>query len=130
MPVVPPAYAALACRSRLSRWRRAAAGAAPAERARGPRGAAAAPRRPPPTSRPRRHNDALSDGVRRVERGTGGQVLSAERVPYDGRDVNRIKVVDDRGRVRVYMDDPQAAAARAATGGRLHAATTTESAHA
>lgn len=50
---------------------------------------------------------ALSDSVRRVERDTRGQVLSAERIPFDGRDVNRIKVVDDRGRVRVYMDDPQ-----------------------
>lgn len=48
----------------------------------------------------------LSDSVRRVERDTRGQVLSAERIPFDGRDVNRIKVVDDRGRVRVYMDDP------------------------
>ena len=54
------------------------------------------------------HNDdALSDSVRRIERSTRGQVLSAERVPYDGRNVNRIKIVDDRGRVRVYMDDPQ-----------------------
>jgi hypothetical protein len=50
----------------------------------------------------------LSDSVRRVERRTGGQVLSAERVPYDGRDVNRVKVVDSSGRVRIYMDDPQA----------------------
>lgn len=49
---------------------------------------------------------ALSDAVRRVERRTGGQVLSAERVPFDGRDVNRIKVVDSGGRVRIYMDDP------------------------
>lgn len=49
----------------------------------------------------------LSDSVRRVERSTGGQVLSAERVPYDGRDVNRVKVVDSSGRVRIYMDDPQ-----------------------
>jgi hypothetical protein len=32
---------------------------------------------------------ALSDAVRRVERRTGGQVLSAERVPSDGRNVNR-----------------------------------------
>ena len=57
-----------------------------------------------------RHEDhrALSDAVRRVERRTGGQVLSAERVPFDGRDVNRVKVVDSSGRVRVYMDDPQA----------------------
>jgi len=53
-------------------------------------------------------SDALSDSVRRIERSTRGQVLSAERVPYDGRDVNRIKTVDSHGRVRVYMDDPEA----------------------
>jgi hypothetical protein len=53
-------------------------------------------------------SDALSDSVRRIERGNREQVLSAERVPYDGRDVNRIKTVDSHGRVRVYMDDPQA----------------------
>ena len=57
--------------------------------------------------RGQRNDDALSDSVRRVERSTRGQVLSAERVPYDGRSVNRVKIVDDRGRVRVYMDDPQ-----------------------
>ena len=55
---------------------------------------------------------ALSDAVRRAERATRGQVLSAERVPYDGRNVNRIKVIDNRGRVRVYMDDPQNPKAR------------------
>ena len=38
-------------------------------------------------------------------------MLSAERVQYDGRDINRIKVMDDRGRVRVYMDDPRRSAA-------------------
>ncbi|MEP6634138.1 MAG: hypothetical protein ABJA62_08000 [Luteimonas sp.] len=54
-----------------------------------------------------RNDDALSDSVRRIERSTRSQVLSAERMQSDGRDVNRIKVVDDRGRVRVYMDDPQ-----------------------
>ena len=69
-------------------------------------------RRAPPVDLPprsdRQHNDeALSDSVRWVERSTRGQVLSAERVPYDGRSINRIKIVDDRGRVRVYMDDPQ-----------------------
>jgi hypothetical protein len=53
-----------------------------------------------------RGRDELSDSVRRVERTTRGRVLSAERVPYDGRDVNRIKVVDQNGRVRVIMDDP------------------------
>lgn len=67
----------------------------------------ARPRPAPSSERPTsRHEDALSDSVRRIERSTRGQVLSAERVPYDGRNLNRIKVVDDRGRVRVYMDDP------------------------
>ncbi|MGN7918054.1 hypothetical protein [Lysobacter sp. ESA13C] len=51
---------------------------------------------------------SLSDAIRRVERESGGgQVLSAERIPFDGRDVNRVKVVDSSGRVRIYMDDPQ-----------------------
>ena len=50
--------------------------------------------------------DALADSVRRVQSRTGGQVLSAERIPFEGRDINRVKVVDDKGRVRVYMDDP------------------------
>ncbi|MFD0738910.1 hypothetical protein ACFQZQ_06405 [Lysobacter koreensis] len=60
----------------------------------------------------REDHRALSDAVRRVERATGGEVLSAERVPFDGRDVNRVKVVDASGRVRVYMDDPQTRARR------------------
>ena len=47
---------------------------------------------------------SLSDSVRRVQRETGGRILGAERVPYDGRDINRVKYMDDRGRVR-YMDD-------------------------
>ena len=50
---------------------------------------------------------ALADAVRRVERATRGEVLSAERVQSDGRDVSRVKVVDASGRVRVYMDDAQ-----------------------
>ena len=58
----------------------------------------------------RQHSDAdqraLNEAVRRAER--SGQVLSAEQVQYDGRDVNRVKIVDDRGRVRVYWDDPAA----------------------
>lgn len=69
---------------------------------------AAPPAMPPSATASRQHSDdALSDSVRRVERSTRAQVLSAERVPFDGRDVNRIKTVDDRGRVRVFMDDPQ-----------------------
>ena len=50
---------------------------------------------------------SLSDAVRRVERDTRGEVLSAERVQYDDRDMHRVKVVDDQGRVRVFMQDPQ-----------------------
>ena len=61
---------------------------------------------PPPQSQRDRH-ETLSDSVRRIERDTRGQVLSAERVPFDGREMHRVKVLDDRGRVRVYMDDPQ-----------------------
>lgn len=49
----------------------------------------------------------LSDTVRRVERRTGGEVLSAEQVQFDGRDVHRVKVLEASGRVRVYMDDPR-----------------------
>ncbi len=55
----------------------------------------------------RTRRSSLSDAVRRVQRETGGQVLGAERVQFDGRDINRIKVMDDRGRVRYMDDDPQ-----------------------
>ena len=73
--------------------------------------AQAQPQQPPAQpARPQQHGPrdqrALSDAVRRAER--NGQVLSAEQVQYDGRDVNRVKIVDDRGRVRVYWDDPAA----------------------
>jgi hypothetical protein len=50
---------------------------------------------------------SLAESVRRVERTTGGQILSAERVPFDGRDMNRIKVLDPTGRVRVITEDPR-----------------------
>ncbi|MCD9085559.1 hypothetical protein [Stenotrophomonas sp. SY1] len=66
-------------------------------------------RTPPPAAErvARQANDrSLSDAVRRVQRETGGRILGVERVPYDGRDINRVKYMDDRGRVR-YMDDPQ-----------------------
>ena len=49
---------------------------------------------------------SLSDAVRRVERNTRGEVLSAERIQFDGRYMHRVKVVDDQGRVRVFMQDP------------------------
>ena len=61
----------------------------------------------PPQDRTRSEESRhLSDAVRRIERANRGQVLSAERMQYDGRDVNRIKVLDDEGRVRIYMDEP------------------------
>ena len=59
----------------------------------------------------RERRDSLSDAVRRVERDTRGEVLSAERVQYDGRDMHRVKVVDDQGRVRVFMQEPRSEAA-------------------
>jgi hypothetical protein len=51
------------------------------------------------------HRRNLSEAVRRVQRRTGGQILGAEVVPFEGRNISRIKYMDDRGRVR-YMDDP------------------------
>lgn len=53
-----------------------------------------------------RGQDAMSDSIRRVRSESRGQVLSAERMHMDGREINRIKVMDERGRVRVYEDDP------------------------
>ncbi|MCY1372477.1 TonB-dependent siderophore receptor [compost metagenome] len=38
----------------------------------------------------------MSDAVRRVRNETGGQVLSVERMQYEGREINRVKYVDDR----------------------------------
>ena len=67
-----------------------------------------------------RGQDAMGDSIRRVRSEARGQVLSAERMHMDGREINRIKVMDDRGRVRVYEDDPQqrGTAARPRTRGR------------
>lgn len=65
--------------------------------------------------RQQRGEQGLSESVRRVEQQTGGQVLAAEPMQFDGRDVNRIKVLDDKGRVRVFMDDPKAAERRSST---------------
>jgi hypothetical protein len=75
---------------------------AAAQQGQGPRGERTAPPADPTHSQ---QSDTLSDAVRRIERSNRGQVLSAERMQYDGRDMTRIKVVDDEGRVRIYMDD-------------------------
>ncbi len=50
---------------------------------------------------------SLTDSVRRVERQTGGEVLSAEPMQRDGRQVNRVKVLTNDGRVRVVQVDTQ-----------------------
>ena len=75
-----------------------------------PRSQGPQPQDPPPSPPAGRSQEAetLSDAVRRIERSNRGQVLSAERMQYDGREVNRLKVMDGDGRVRVYMDDPSA----------------------
>lgn len=56
---------------------------------------------------PQQDPSALPDSVRRVERTTGGEVLSAEPMQRDGREVYRIKVLTADGRVRVMQEDPQ-----------------------
>lgn len=72
---------------------------------------------PPPAGneeflRRQQRRDSASDAVRRIERDTRGEVLSVERVQYDGRDMHRVKVVDDRGRVREYMQDSRSGGRR------------------
>jgi hypothetical protein len=84
-----------ACLAGASAW----ASAAPPAHGRGQ----GAPRATPAVN----GDDGLSDSVRRVERSTRSQVLSAERIPFDGRNVNRIKTIDANGRVRIFMDDPR-----------------------
>lgn len=54
-----------------------------------------------------RDDSALPDSVRRAERQTGGEVLRAEPMQRDGREVYRLKVLTADGRVRVMQDDPQ-----------------------
>jgi hypothetical protein len=56
----------------------------------------------PRNSRP----SSLPATVRRVERETGGEVISAEPVRRDGREVYNLKVLTPNGRVKVVQDDP------------------------
>jgi hypothetical protein len=55
----------------------------------------------------------MNESLRRVEKETGGTVLSAERQQRGGREVYRVKVLDSQGRVRVVQDDPAHAPRRA-----------------
>lgn len=60
-----------------------------------------------PSQAPAKGNrGSLPDSVRRVERQTGGEVLRAEPMQRDGREVYRLKVLTADGRVRVVQDDP------------------------
>ena len=64
---------------------------------------------PPPKApeRARGEKGSLPDSVRRVERQTGGEVLRAEPMQRDGREVYRLKVLTSDGRVRVVQEDPR-----------------------
>ena len=75
------------------------------------------PRHAPPSrqepAQQREHGDrggrsdrGLPASVRRVERQTGGEVLRAEPMQRDGREVYRLKVLTADGRIRVVQDDP------------------------
>ena len=48
----------------------------------------------------------LPESVLRAERQTGGEVLRAEPMQRDGREVYRLKVLTPDGRVRIMRDDP------------------------
>ncbi len=52
-------------------------------------------------------DENLPAAVNRVERETGGRVLSAERRTQSGRQLNRFKVYTPEGRVRVMWDSPR-----------------------
>ena len=67
---------------------------------------ATAPQPPASQSQSKGNRTTLPDSVRRVERQTGGEVLRAEPMQRDGREVYRLKVLTADGRVRVVQDDP------------------------
>ncbi len=48
----------------------------------------------------------LPASVRRVQRETGGEVLKAQPIQRDGREVYRVKVLTPQGRIRVVEDEP------------------------
>jgi hypothetical protein len=64
------------------------------------------PKPAPEPPRQEREKGSLPDSVRRVERQTGGEVLRAEPMQRDGREVYRLKVLTSDGRVRVMQEDP------------------------
>lgn len=81
--------------------------AAAGDRGRGPAPVQQAPMPQDQISRDvRQAPTALPDSVRRVERTTGGEVLRAEPMQRDGREVYRMKVLTADGRIRVVQEDP------------------------
>ena len=56
---------------------------------------------------PTAERSELPESVLRAERQTGGEVLRAERMQRDGREVYRLKVLTPDGRVRIMRDDPR-----------------------
>lgn len=61
---------------------------------------------PAHVERPAVQQDTMGESIRRIRSSNRGQVISAERMLSNGRQINRIKMMDDRGRVRVFEDDP------------------------
>ena len=75
-------------------------------------GAQAQQETPPPAfqeapPRAERGRSELPESVLRAERQTGGEVLRAESMQRDGREVYRLKVLTPDGRVRIMRDDPR-----------------------
>jgi len=70
------------------------------------------PQDPPARSPAKGQRATLPESVRRVERQTGGEVLRAEPMQRDGREVHRLKVLTADGRVRVVQEDPSGPPAR------------------
>ncbi|KHL64199.1 hypothetical protein XEU83M_18670, partial [Xanthomonas euvesicatoria] len=64
----------------------------------------------PPSARG--NSRTLSDTIQHVQWSTGGQILGAERVPFDGGNLNRVKYMKD-GRVHTVYEPEQTQAAPA-----------------
>lgn len=77
------------------------------ERSAEARGPAQQVRQEPARARLERRQDSMADSIRHVRRANRGQIIAADRMHSNGRQINRIKLVDERGRVRVIEDDPQ-----------------------
>ncbi len=52
------------------------------------------------------HAGDLPASVRKIARETGGEVLKAQPMQRDGREVYRVKVLTPQGRIRVVEDAP------------------------